>query len=522
MEAGGVRDVVAKTGRGIKQGDDFHIKLQSWLDAAVYEQLVQRYLTNSKRLVFKPRIIEGEDGLSVVADDAREETELDAGILGQGLVSRPRVSFADVAGADNAKRRLMEIVDWINHPRRLKALGVPMPKGVLLYGKPGTGKTLLAKAVAGEAGLPFLVKTGSEFMQTFVGQGGRAVRELFEAASEYAPCILFIDEIDAIGRRNTGSVSGTTNAEKEVVNQLLACMDGFAADTGVFVIAATNYPDSLDAALLRPGRFDNKIEVGLPNREGRRAILGIHAGKAAIDADVNLDEVVRLTPGFSGAMLAQVIKEGGFLALRNERDAITQADLLEAVNTVMAGMALSDLKQDPADVKRTAIHESGHAIAGHLLEPHKKLVQLTIMPRANTLGFAQHEDDEAGDSSLTEQELINRVKVLLAGRAAEALMLPDAPRSTGASNDLERASSIIVKMLIRYGMLERKWQGYSAIKEIQLLPESLMLDVNCYIEQFEQEVMKDLKAHKVLLTRFSDVLLEKETLDQQQIASVLN
>jgi len=517
VEAGGVRQVVAKEKFGIEHGESFHNQTQVWIEQVLAEKLVKRYLAGSKRLTFQTSIMKDGKFLVVAAENLREEIELGVDALGQGLVTRPQISFRDVAGAHHAKQRLMEIVGWLNNPKQLKALGIGMPKGVLLHGVPGTGKTLLAKAVAGEAGLPFIAKTGSEFIKSIIGASGKAVRDTFEAAAECAPCILFIDEIDALGSRQESGSGNSANSVKEIINQFLACMDGFAADAGVFVIAATNYPDSLDPALLRPGRFDNEIEVELPNKEGRLAILQIHAGKAALASEVSLNDIVRLTPGFSGAKLAQIVKEAGFLALRFGRDEILQGDLLEAVNTLSMGMAKIGLKTSADDLKRTAIHEAGHAIAGHLLEPHKKLVQLTIMPRANALGFAQHEADEGGDTSLTEQELINHIQVLLAGRAAEAIVLPEAPRSTGASNDLERATQIIIKMLISYGMLDRKWQGYSMVKDLSALPENLMLDVNNYLEKFEQEVTKQLKENRKLLDTFSDTLLEKETLGESEL-----
>jgi len=385
---------------------------------------------------------------------------------------------------------------------------VKAPKGILLYGLPGTGKTLLAKAVAGEAGLVFLTAVASDFHSL------GAIRELFEKAERYAPSIIFLDEIDAIG----GHRAGGGNA---LLNELLVCMDGFSEDEEVFVMAATNLPESLDSALIRPGRFDNKIEVELPDFEARKEILGIHLRGVNVDDSLDLHALAKNSSGMSGAELAQVTKEAGLLALREEKTKISQGHLLEAVNVVMMGMALKHHKSDADDLKRTAIHEAGHAIAGHLLEPHRKLIQVTIMPRANALGFAQHETDESGDSSLTEQELINRVKVLLAGRAAEALMLPKNPRSTGASNDLERASSIILKMLVSFGMLDRKWQGYSVIGDLKLLPESLMIEVNGYLEKFEQEVGECLQSNQIVLEKFSTTLLEKETLKSDQIEMLL-
>jgi len=525
LEAGGVREVVSKEDVGVKSGNAFHARMTGWLDNVLAEQLVQKYISGSKRIAFKPVVQMDEKGMYVSADNLREEIELGADVMGQGIVSRPHVTFDDVAGAHHAKQRLMEVVQWLQKPKKLKELGIDLPKGILLYGPPGTGKTLLAKAVAGEVGLPFIARTGSEFLGSYVGAGARHIRNAFEAAADCAPCVLFIDEIDALGKRDGAEGGGVNNTgHKEAITQLLACMDGFAAASGVFVIAATNYPKSLDAALLRPGRFDNMIEVERPNKEGRRAILDIHASGVRLDSDVDLDEVVRMTPGFSGAKLAQTIKEAGFLALRHGCNVIRQQDLLEAVNTLAMGMAKEGVKPDVEDLKRVAIHEAGHAVAGHLLEPNRKLLQLTILPRGDALGFAQHEFDESGSYLETEDELKNRMKVLLAGRAAESLMLPDMPRSTGTSDDLHRASQLAFDMLVKYGMLDGKWQGYSLQHE-QLgaagVPEGLMRDVSMLLKEVEKAVFELLGSKRKILQTFAGMLLEKETLGERDIAAIL-
>ena len=362
-------------------------------------------------------------------------------------------SFADVAGQDEAKDALREIVDFLHNPEKYTSIGATLPKGVLLVGPPGTGKTLLAQAVAGEAKVPFFSISGSEFVEMFVGMGAAKVRDLFKQAQEKAPCIVFIDEIDTIGKkRDSGAGIGGNDEREQTLNQLLAEMDGFDGAKGVVILAATNRPDSLDKALLRPGRFDRRVPVELPDLQGRIAILKVHTRNKNIGPDVDLKTIAATTAGFTGADLENLVNEAALLAARANRRAITKADIEEATIKVVAGPEKKSKVVTPEEKKLTAYHESGHAITTYFCKSQDKVHQVSIIPRGMAGGFTMHvpeKDRSFVSKTYMEEEII----VLLGGRVAEKLILDDI--STGASNDIERATSVARNMVTRYGFSEK-------------------------------------------------------------------
>ena len=364
-----------------------------------------------------------------------------------------RVTFADVAGVDEAKQELTEIVDFLKKPERYVALGARIPKGVLLVGPPGTGKTLLSKAVAGEADVPFFIISGSEFVELFVGAGAARVRDLFEQAKKKAPCIIFIDELDAIGKSRSGSmgVVGGNDEREQTLNQLLTEMDGFsAADKPVIVLAATNQPEILDAALLRPGRFDRQVLVDRPDLSGRRTILDIYAKKVKMDATVDLQKIAAATSGFAGADLANLVNEAALLAARSNRSSVTQADLQEAIERVVAGLEKRSRVLNDDEKRVVAYHEVGHAIVGHLMPGGSKVTKISIIPRGmSALGYTLQLPQE--DRFLnSKEELQGQIATLLGGRSAEEIVFGKI--TTGAANDLQRATDIAEQMVGTYGM----------------------------------------------------------------------
>ena len=364
------------------------------------------------------------------------------------------VTFADVAGQDEAKESLMEVVDFLHEPEKYAAIGAKLPKGVLLVGPPGTGKTLLAKAVAGEAKVPFFSISGSEFVEMFVGMGAAKVRDLFKQANEKAPCIVFIDEIDAIGKKRDGAGVGGNDEREQTLNQLLAEMDGFDGRKGVVLLAATNRPESLDPALLRPGRFDRRVPVELPDLQGRIAILKVHGKDVHLDADVDWDAIARATAGASGAELANIINEGALRAVRMGRKTVTQADLEESVETVIAGAQRKNAVISPEEKKIVAYHEIGHALVAALQTHSAPVTKITIIPRTSgALGYTMQV--EQGEKSLMSRtELTNKIATLTGGRAAEELIFGPDNMTTGASNDIEQATKLSRAMVTRYGMTD--------------------------------------------------------------------
>lgn len=363
-----------------------------------------------------------------------------------------KATFADVAGADEEKHELEEIVDFLKNPRKYAELGARIPKGVLLMGPPGTGKTLLARAVAGEAGCPFFSISGSDFVEMFVGVGASRVRDLFDQAKKNAPSIIFIDEIDAVGRHRGTGIGGGHDEREQTLNQLLVEMDGFGHTEGIIVLAATNRPDILDPALLRPGRFDRQIQVNAPDVKGREEILKVHAKDKKLDDSVNLRTVARATSGFTGADLSNLLNEAAILAARENRPVLNMEDINEALMKIVAGPAKKSHVQSRRDLKTTAIHEAGHAVAMYRLPSHDPVRQISIVPRGRSLGATWYlpKDDS---SNLTRNEMYEQIVGLLGGRVAEALYVGDI--SVGASNDIDRATKLAKDMVARYGMCEK-------------------------------------------------------------------
>ena len=369
-----------------------------------------------------------------------------------GVPDNKKVTFADVAGADEEKQELEEVVDFLRDPAKYTAMGARIPHGLLLVGPPGTGKTLLARATAGEAGVQFLSISGSDFVEMYVGVGASRVRDLFEQAKRLAPAIIFIDEIDAVGRKRGSGMGGGHDEREQTLNQLLVEMDGFGTTEGIIVLAATNRPDILDPALLRPGRFDRQIQVNRPDVKGREDILKVHAKGKRLDESVNLRTIARSTAGFTGADLSNLLNEAAILAARNNRPAFTMEDVDEAMMKILAGPAKKSHVASRRDLKTTAIHEAGHAVAMHRLPSHDPVRHISIVPRGRSLGatWSLPKDDS---SNMTRNEMYEQIVALLGGRAAEELFLGDI--SVGASNDIERATKLAKDMVARYGMSEK-------------------------------------------------------------------
>ena len=369
-----------------------------------------------------------------------------------GLPGGKKVTFDDVAGADEEKQELQEVVDFLRNPEKFKNIGARIPHGLLLVGPPGTGKTLLARAVAGEADVQFLSISGSDFVEMYVGVGASRVRDLFDQAKKIAPAIIFIDEIDAVGRKRGSGLGGGHDEKEQTLNQLLVEMDGFSKNEGVIVLAATNRPDILDPALLRPGRFDRQIHVGRPDAKGREDILKVHAKGKRLDSTVDLRTVALSTSGFTGADLSNLLNEAAILAAREDRPVLTMEDLNEAMMKIMAGPEKRSRVQLQRDLRATAIHEAGHAVAMYHLPTHDPVRQISIIPRGQALGLTWSMPKE-DSTHLTRNEMFEQIVGLLGGRVAEALFLGDI--STGASNDIDRVTKLARDMVARYGMCER-------------------------------------------------------------------
>ena len=440
-----------------------------------------------------------------------------------------KITFKDVAGAEEAKQELEEVVEFLKHPQKYNDLGAKIPKGVLLYGPPGTGKTLLAKAVAGEAGVPFFSISGSDFVEMFVGVGASRVRDLFDQAKKSAPCIVFIDEIDAVGRQRGAGLGGGHDEREQTLNQLLVEMDGFSANEGIIMIAATNRPDILDPALLRPGRFDRQIVVDRPDIKGRTEILKVHGKGTPMGPDVNLDVIAQRTPGFTGADLSNLVNEAALLTARKDKKAINMSEMEEAAERVIMGPERKSRVISDKEKRLTAYHEGGHTIVGMLLEHTDPVHKVTIIPRGRAGGYTLSLPKE-DKYYATRSEMLDELKVLLGGRVAEALVLKEI--SSGASNDLQRATQLARQMICEYGMSENIGPVTFGHRQDQVfLGRDIARDKD-YSEEVAAEIDKEVRSfmedayaatEKLLsdnidkLHVIAKALMEKETLEEEEI-----
>ncbi len=449
------------------------------------------------------------------------------------MEAKTGIKFDDVAGIDEAKEELQEVVQFLRKPERFTAVGAKIPKGVLLVGPPGTGKTLLAKAIAGEAGVPFFSISGSEFVEMFVGVGASRVRDLFKKAKENAPCIVFIDEIDAVGRSRGAGIGGGNDEREQTLNQLLVEMDGFEGNTGIIIIAATNRPDVLDAAILRPGRFDRQITVDRPDMAGRLEVLKVHSKNKKLAADIDLEVIARRTPGFTGADLANLLNEGAILAARRRQTEITMREIDDATDRVIAGLEKPPLV-DGKKKRLIAYHEVGHALVGTLLADHDPVQKVTIIPRGQAGGLTWFTPSEE-QMLISRNQLLARITGALGGRAAEVVVFGDDEVTTGASSDLQQVSNLARQMVTRFGMsnlgllsltgggevfLGRDLMSRSDISEdvAALVDEQVRLIVKqCY-----EQSLNMLTEHRALMDRIVDVLLEKETVDGDELRKMVS
>ena len=452
-----------------------------------------------------------------------------ARMSGEGQV---HVNFSDVAGEDEAKEELAEVVDFLKNPGRYTAIGAKIPKGVLLVGPPGTGKTLLAKAVAGEAKVPFFSISGSDFVEMFVGMGASKVRDLFRQANEKAPCIVFIDEIDTIGKKRDSGGYGGNDEREQTLNQLLTEMDGFDASKGVVILAATNRPDSLDPALLRPGRFDRRIPVELPDLKGREEILKVHARKVKLSDQVDFNAIARAASGASGAELANMVNEAALRAVRENRKFVTQADLEESIETVIAGYQKKNKVLSTKERLIVSYHEIGHALVAALQTQSAPVTKITIIPRTSgALGYTMQVDSEERNL-MTKEELTNKIATLTGGRCAEELIFHSI--TTGASNDIEQATKLARAMITRYGMSEKFGMVAFETRNNAYLNEDATLScspqkaaeiddmVISLVKQGYSTAMELLSAHQDKLHELAKYLYEKETITGEEFMEILN
>ena len=447
------------------------------------------------------------------------------------IASETGMKFTDVAGEDEAKENLMEVVDFLHNPQKYQAIGAKMPKGVLLVGPPGTGKTLLAKAVAGEAGVPFFSISGSEFVEMFVGMGANKVRDLFKQANEKAPCIVFIDEIDTIGKKRDGSGMGGNDEREQTLNQLLTEMDGFEGSKGVVILAATNRPETLDPALLRPGRFDRRVPVELPDLRGREAILKVHAAKVKLGEDVDFNAVARAASGASGAELANMVNEAALRAVRQGRKFVTQADLQESIEVVIAGYQKKNKILTDHERMVVSCHEIGHALVAALQTHSAPVAKITIIPRTSgALGYTMQVEQEER-SLMSREELENQIATLTGGRAAEEIVFHSI--TTGASNDIEKATKLARAMVARYGMSEdfdmvaletvtNQYMGgdasLSCAPETSARIDQMVVDT---VRAQHEKARTLLKDNEGKLRELSKYLCEKETITGEEFMHIL-
>jgi cell division protease FtsH len=446
---------------------------------------------------------------------------------------QPKTTFEDVAGVDEAIEELGEIKDYLKNPARFQAMGAKIPKGVLLYGPPGTGKTLLARAVAGEAGVPFYSISGSDFVEMFVGVGAARVRDLFEQAKQNSPAIVFIDEIDAVGRHRGAGLGGGHDEREQTLNQLLVEMDGFDQRTAVILMAATNRPDILDPALLRPGRFDRHVVIDRPDIEGRKGILRVHARGKPLDPSVDTDVIARRTPGFTGADLENVINESALLAARRSKRAISMSEVDEAIDRVLAGPERRTRIISDKEKRVIAYHEGGHALVAYLLPNADPVHKITIIPRGRALGYTMTLPME--DKFLvTREEFIDELAMLLGGRVSEEIVFGDI--TTGAQNDLERATQIARQMVTEFGMsdllgpltLGQKQHEVFLGRDLSAQPDyspqvafEIDSEIRRLIDEAHDEALEILTDHRVHLDKMAEVLIERETIDKEELVALL-
>ena len=449
-----------------------------------------------------------------------------------------QVTFNDVAGIEGAKLELTEVVDFLKNPDRFTAVGAKIPKGVLLVGPPGTGKTLLAKAVAGEAGVPFFSISGSEFVEMFVGVGASRVRDLFEQAKKNAPCIVFIDEIDAVGRQRGAGLGGGNDEREQTLNQLLTEMDGFEGNTGIIIVAATNRPDVLDSALMRPGRFDRQVVVDRPDYSGRLQILGVHARGKTLSKDVDLDRVARRTPGFTGADLANLLNEAAIMAARRQLSEISMDEVNDAIERVMAGPEKKDRVMSERRKRLVAYHEAGHALVGALMPDYDSVQKISIIPRGNAGGltFFTPSEERMESGLYSRSYLQNQMAVALGGRVAEEIVYGEDEVTTGASNDLQQVARVARQMVTRFGMsdklgpiaLGRSQGGMFLGRDIGAerdFSEDTAATIDSEVSDLVAVAYKRatgvLVANRAVLDELADLLVEQETVDAEQLQELL-
>jgi cell division protease FtsH len=446
---------------------------------------------------------------------------------------QPKTTFADVAGVDEAIEELQEVKEYLQNPAKFQAMGAKIPRGVLLFGPPGTGKTLLARAVAGEAGVPFYSISGSDFVEMFVGVGAARVRDLFEQAKQNAPAIVFIDEIDAVGRHRGAGLGGGHDEREQTLNQLLVEMDGFDQRTAVILMAATNRPDILDPALLRPGRFDRHVTIDRPDLEGRRGILKVHARGKPFDETVSLDIVAKRTPGFTGADLSNVINEAALLAARWGKKAISMKEVEEAIDRVLAGPERKSRVMSDREKRVIAYHEGGHALVGHVLPNTDPVHKISVVSRGRALGYTLTLPEE-DKFMMTREELADELAMLLGGRVAEELIVGDI--TTGAANDIERATKVARQMVTEYGMsdiigpltLGQKQHEVFLGRDFQAQPDysdqvafEIDNEVRRLIDEAHDEALEILQGHRAKLDALAALLIERETIDRDEVESFL-
>ena len=449
-----------------------------------------------------------------------------------------QVTFGDVAGIEGAKLELTEVVDFLKNPDRFTAVGAKIPKGVLLVGPPGTGKTLLAKAVAGEAGVPFFSISGSEFVEMFVGVGASRVRDLFEQAKKNAPCIVFIDEIDAVGRQRGAGLGGGNDEREQTLNQLLTEMDGFEGNTGIIIVAATNRPDVLDAALMRPGRFDRQVVVDRPDYAGRLQILGVHARGKTLSKDVDLDKIARRTPGYTGADLANLLNEAAILAARRELTEVSMDEVNDAIERVMAGPEKKDRVMSEKRKRLVAYHEAGHALVGALMPDYDPVQKISIIPRGNAGGltFFTPSEERMESGLYSRAYLQNQMAVALGGRVAEEIVYGEDEVTTGASNDLQQVARVARQMVTRFGMSDRlgpvalgRSQGGMFLGRDIAAERDFSEDTAAAIDEEVSQLVAEaykratavLNGNRTVLDELAEMLVERETVDAEDLQELL-